>query len=60
MSVLYVLRCGVSMGGIFIMLGVCLGVSGSILDIFVFGVYLRYGVYILIVMGSRLCFLVVF
>ena len=46
MSVLYVLRCGVSVGGIFIVLGVCLGVSGSILDIFVFGVYLRYSVYI--------------
>ena len=40
MSVLYVLRCGVNMGGIFIMLGVCLGVSGGILDMFVFGAYL--------------------
>ena len=40
MSVLYVLRCGVCMGGVFVLLGVCLGVNGGILDIFVFGAYL--------------------
>ena len=39
-DVLYVFRCGVSRGGLFIMLGVCLGFNGSVLDIFVFGAYL--------------------